>query len=327
MVKQERAARTRESLVRAAAEVFAEQGFVTASIAVISRRAGVSAGGLHFHFESKTALAEAVEERAAGALRQVTAAGFRASSRGRPVGERDASGAAGRGPGGGALQVLVDATHALMALLAGDVVVRAGYGLCADASRASGVDLRRQWARWVEEAVRAAAREGTLAEGVAPRDAARAVVAWTVGLEVLGSRERELIAPNALTRFWSLTLPCLAAAGILDDLLPQGSRPPTTAGPSTAAGPSTTAGPSTATGSPTAAGPSTTAGSPTAADSPMPADSPMTEGSATTVGSTTAASSPTTDGSSTTGGSSTAAAPARAAQSPESPESPESPNP
>ncbi|MFD3779347.1 TetR family transcriptional regulator [Streptomyces sp. NPDC058612] len=294
MAKQERAARTRESLVRAAAEVFAEQGFVTASIAVISRRAGVSAGGLHFHFESKTALAQAVEDRAAEALWQITA-GRQAFTRmpgtpGTPVepgelsapgtpgelsapgtpgelsapgtageprvpgvagvagvpgspgvmggrgveGVSGAAGAAGVAGGGGAgrcggsagpnsLQVLVDSTHALMALLAGDVVVRAGYGLCADASRRSGVDLRRQWTLWVQEAVGAAAREGALAEGVCARDAASAVVASTVGLEVLGAGERDWVAPHTLTRFWALMLPRLAAAGTLDALLPQGS--------------------------------------------------------------------------------------------------------
>lgn len=72
MVKQERAARTREVLVRAAAEVFVEEGFATASIGAISKRAGVSAGGLHFHFGSKTALAEAVVDRAAASVRVIT---------------------------------------------------------------------------------------------------------------------------------------------------------------------------------------------------------------------------------------------------------------
>ncbi|MGW0752566.1 ScbR family autoregulator-binding transcription factor [Streptomyces sp. NPDC002587] len=210
MAKQDRAARTRESLVRAAAEVFAEQGFATASIAAISRRAGVSAGGLHFHFESKTALARAVEDRAAQALRRVT------------VG-RDAVGEAAGATGGNALQVLVDSTHALMALLAGDVVVRAGFGLCADASRTSGVDLRRQWSLWVEEMVRAGEREGVLAEGVCPRDAASAVVASTVGLEVLGACERDWVAPHTVTRFWTLMLPRLAAGETLGALMPEGS--------------------------------------------------------------------------------------------------------
>ena len=61
MVKQERAARTRQALIQAAAEVFAEEGFVTASLSTISRRAGVSNGALHFHFANKGMLADAVE--------------------------------------------------------------------------------------------------------------------------------------------------------------------------------------------------------------------------------------------------------------------------
>ncbi|MDJ0386143.1 ScbR family autoregulator-binding transcription factor [Streptomyces sp. G-G2] len=207
MVKQERAARTRETLLRSAAEVFAEEGFVTASIAMISKRAGVSAGGLHFHFESKTALARAVEDRAVEALRLITV--------GRPgvEGELDAN----------ALQVLVDSTHELMALLAGDVVVRAGFGLCADAARDSGVDLRRQWRVWVDEVLRAAAREGALADGVPPQDAASAVVASTVGLEVLGAGDRDWVSRGTLTRFWTLMLPRLAAEGALGGLVAEGT--------------------------------------------------------------------------------------------------------
>ncbi|MFJ3514609.1 MULTISPECIES: ScbR family autoregulator-binding transcription factor [unclassified Streptomyces] len=218
MVKQERAARTREALVRAAAEVFAEEGFVTASISVISRRAGVSAGALHFHFASKTALAQAVEDRAARALR-----GIIPVTAGRP---------AQPAAGGGFLQVLVDSTHALMALLAHDVVVRAGFGLCADPSWSGGVDLRRQWRLWVEEAVAAAAREGSLAGGLAHEDAARGVVAATVGLEVLGACDREWVAPHTLTRFWALMLPRLAAEATLGALLPQGSPAGTSVPPS-----------------------------------------------------------------------------------------------
>ncbi|MEU9086284.1 ScbR family autoregulator-binding transcription factor [Streptomyces sp. NPDC048357] len=210
MVKQERAARTRETLIRAAAEVFAEQGFVTASIAAISRRAGVSAGGLHFHFENKTVLAQAVEDRAARALRQVTT-------------ERWGAAASSGTVDGNALQVLVDSSHALMALLAADVVVRAAFLLCSDASRRSAMDLRRQWRLWVEALTRAAARQGALAEGLSPQDAAGVVVAATVGLEALGARERDWLAPHALTRFWALALPQLAADGTLGGLVAEGS--------------------------------------------------------------------------------------------------------
>ncbi|WP_327411537.1 ScbR family autoregulator-binding transcription factor [Streptomyces sp. NBC_01233] len=211
MAKQERAARTRETLIRAAAEVFAEQGFVTASIAAISRRAGVSAGGLHFHFESKTVLAQAVEDRASQALRRVTTERWGVAAA--PSGAVD----------GNALQALVDSSHSLMALLASDVVVRAAFGLCADVSHRSGIDLRRQWRLWVEAVARTAARHGALADGLAPQDAASMVVASTVGLETLGAREGHWLAPHPLTRFWTLALPQLAADGTLDGLAPEGS--------------------------------------------------------------------------------------------------------
>ncbi|WP_051779952.1 TetR family transcriptional regulator [Streptomyces sp. NRRL S-241] len=312
MVKQERAARTREALVRAAAEVFAEEGFTAASIAVISRRARVSAGGLHFHFAGKTVLARAVQDRAAQALSRITAApavpptapttpgpgpasgpgpapgpapspgsttapapgpasaptapgpgpttapapapapgpgpapaptspapgpgpasapgpdGSTGTGTGASTGTGadpagNAGGSGGAGSGGGSLQVLVDSTHRLMALLAHDAVVRAGFALCADPSFEGTADLRRQWRLWVEAAVAAAAREGLLAEGLLPEDAARGVVAATVGLEVLGAYDRQWLAPHTLTRFWTLMLPRLAAPAALDALLPQGS--------------------------------------------------------------------------------------------------------
>ncbi|WJV47456.1 ScbR family autoregulator-binding transcription factor [Streptomyces flavofungini] len=58
--KQERAVRTREIVMRAAAEVFDEYGYGGASISKIMKRAGVTQGGMYFHFKSKLGLAEAV---------------------------------------------------------------------------------------------------------------------------------------------------------------------------------------------------------------------------------------------------------------------------
>ncbi|MFF1422332.1 ScbR family autoregulator-binding transcription factor [Streptomyces sp. NPDC058280] len=204
MVKQERAARTRRSLIRAAAEVFAREGFVPASLTMISRRAGVSNGALHFHFESKDALARAVETEAAQEVRLIT--------------ERC------RAEGVGALQLLVDATHALMRALDEDVIVRAGFELSGDISRAEGLNLRFQWRRWVEGVLQSAASEGGLADGVSPDDVASAVVAATVGFEVLGARDdKEWISRRTLTRFWELMLPRLAARQALDTLVTCGT--------------------------------------------------------------------------------------------------------
>ncbi|MFF3019907.1 ScbR family autoregulator-binding transcription factor [Streptomyces sp. NPDC057939] len=212
MVKQERAARTRDTLVRAAAEVFAEEGFGTASISAISRRAGVSTGGLHFHFGSKGALAEAVAERASEKLRAITVS---------------------RRSGGDVLQTLVDSSHDLMALLERDPVVRAGFGLSGGGAAPAAVrfggagwDLRTQWQRWVEATFRAADQEGRLAEEVSPQAAAAAVVAAMVGFGVLGAGGFPRVGPSPLARYWALTLPRLAAPGSLEELTPGGSGAP-----------------------------------------------------------------------------------------------------
>ncbi|MFB7300628.1 ScbR family autoregulator-binding transcription factor [Streptomyces rubiginosohelvolus] len=58
--KQERAVKTRESILYAAAEVFDEYGYTGASISKIMERAQVTQGGMYFHFKSKLGLAQAV---------------------------------------------------------------------------------------------------------------------------------------------------------------------------------------------------------------------------------------------------------------------------
>ncbi|UQX05304.1 ScbR family autoregulator-binding transcription factor [Streptomyces sp. RerS4] len=194
MVKQERAARTREALVRAAAAVFVEEGYVAASVAAISRRAGLTSGALHFHFESKAALAAAVEYRAADAVRRLTEGG----------------------DGGDPLRTLVESTYALMDLFTRDVVVRAGFALSVDVAYRGHVELRGQWGRWVGELLGAAHRAGRLADGVCPQDAARVVLASTVGLEVLGVAEPDWAAPHTLARIWALLLPRIASDGELE---------------------------------------------------------------------------------------------------------------
>ncbi|MFE6894367.1 ScbR family autoregulator-binding transcription factor [Streptomyces sp. NPDC057694] len=204
MVKQERAARTRCALIRAAAEVFAEEGFVAASLSTISKRAGVSNGALHFHFASKRALAEAVEAEAAATLLRVL--------------ER------ARVPGDNSLQRLVDATHDLMGLLARDVVMRSGFELAADLARHAESPLRRQWQSWVEDALRGAERNGVLADGVSWTAGASVIVAATTGFEVLGGTDASWLSRQTVTRFWELLLPRLVDRRDLEALVCVGSQ-------------------------------------------------------------------------------------------------------
>jgi AcrR family transcriptional regulator len=59
-VKQERAARTRSVVLRAAAEEFADRGYAGASVARIAERAGLTLGAVYFHFKTKGDLAREI---------------------------------------------------------------------------------------------------------------------------------------------------------------------------------------------------------------------------------------------------------------------------
>ncbi|MEU0971126.1 ScbR family autoregulator-binding transcription factor [Streptomyces sp. NPDC005917] len=191
MVKQLRAARTRQALVHAAAEIFAEDGYALSSLPAISRRAGVSAGALHFHFPSKDALAVEVEGAARRTIEQLVA-------------DR-------RPPATSALHLLITVTRELLLAVATDVVVRAGFKLSVDPSRKNGMGFGCWWRTWVCEQLARAQHQGELAEGVSPDRVAAVIVAATVGFEVLGAADRDRISPKHVDQFWSLVLPQLAA--------------------------------------------------------------------------------------------------------------------
>jgi AcrR family transcriptional regulator len=62
LARQDRAERTRNAILDAAAEVFDERGFNGASLSDILSKAGVTKGALYFHFSSKEELAQAIIE-------------------------------------------------------------------------------------------------------------------------------------------------------------------------------------------------------------------------------------------------------------------------
>ncbi|MGW3387095.1 ScbR family autoregulator-binding transcription factor [Streptomyces cinereoruber] len=205
MVKQERAARTRETLIRSAAEVFDREGFSASSLSQISSLAGVSNGALHFHFENKAALADAVEAEALDRLRVVTGVGPQV--------------------GAGRVQFLVDATQGLAGALRRDVVLRAGFALSGGPVRPVRTGLREYWRSWVEEAVKHAEEEGELRPEAAAQDVVTAVVAATVGFEVLGVRDAQWLSAAAVGRFWRLLLPTLVPEDALHGVRVEGARP------------------------------------------------------------------------------------------------------
>jgi AcrR family transcriptional regulator len=198
VVRQERAVRTREALIRSAAEVFDRKGFADASLSAISAGAGVSNGALHFHFASKGHLAEAVEEAAAQRLADLVVAGS----------ERTTS----------ELQLLVGVSHRLARAYRKDVVLRTGFELgnrpVRETWRETEPTLHRHWQDWVTETVRRAHAAGELHESVREQHVVTTVVAVTVGFQVLGAQSAAWLTPGALTQFWELLLPRLASAGL-----------------------------------------------------------------------------------------------------------------
>ncbi|MER6790066.1 ScbR family autoregulator-binding transcription factor [Streptomyces sp. NPDC000658] len=205
MVRQERALRTREALIEAAATVFDRDGFNVASLTAISSLAGVSNGALHFHFASKAGVADAVEEAASQRLDHLVTAH--------------------EGAVGNALQMLVNTSHDLARRLGEDVVLRAGFDLSREQVHQGDRDLYRQWHEWVEGALKRADGEGVLNE-VTPEQVTSSVVAATTGFEVLGARDPQWLSRRTVTRFWQLLLPRLATPAVLDDLVAAGGPPP-----------------------------------------------------------------------------------------------------
>ncbi|MGW7071648.1 ScbR family autoregulator-binding transcription factor [Streptomyces sp. NPDC054855] len=203
MTKQERAVRTRSQLIAAAALAFHKHGFTRTSLTNISHQVGVSSGALYFHFESKEALATEVVSQASRALQDAARQSCRA--------------------GTSSLQRLIDTSHALAELLRSDTVVRAGFRLNCAGHGAGRTDLCQEWQACVQRLLAEAAREGSLAPGASRQSIVAALVAATVGFEVLSRDDFQWLSRHALSGFWSLQLPCIAAPEVLDRLSPAGS--------------------------------------------------------------------------------------------------------
>ncbi|CAC37887.1 ScbR family autoregulator-binding transcription factor [Streptomyces violaceoruber] len=206
MTKQERAARTRRALILSAAEVFDQEGFAPASLTMISSRAGVSNGALHFHFANKNAVAEAVQGEALSVLRQIAHAW--------PEGATPS------------LQSLVDTSHTLAQRLQDDVVLRAGFGLSGDTTWKERADLRRHWVDWVSSGLTVVALDGALADDVATGDALAVIAATTLGFEAMGRTDPQWSTREMFTRLWRLLLPRISADNGTGPVAPEGTSAP-----------------------------------------------------------------------------------------------------
>ncbi|MFF5257121.1 ScbR family autoregulator-binding transcription factor [Streptomyces leeuwenhoekii] len=191
-MKQERAVQTRESLLRAAAEVFDEFGYSGASINRILKRAGLTAGALYFHFDSKEDLARAVMNSQPETI----------------VPWLDSRG----------LQRLVDLTLNWARRLQVDPLLRAGVRLTNEQT-SFGLQDASPYEQWVEimaECLRDAHERGELQAGVEPGEVAAFVVEACTGMQMFSavvSGRKDLM--ERVTRMWRLLLPGIAVPAIV----------------------------------------------------------------------------------------------------------------
>lgn len=159
MAKQDRAIRTRGTILTAAAKVFEEHGYQAATISEILSTAGVTKGALYFHFNSK-------EELAFGVL---DAQHIQFAIPGRPC----------------KLQELVDAAMLHAYRLQTDPMVRASVRLAMDQT-ATGLDRTGPFLRWsgiTHDLLKQAQAQGELLPQVVPAKSSDVFVGSFAGIQ------------------------------------------------------------------------------------------------------------------------------------------------
>ncbi|MCX4761529.1 TetR/AcrR family transcriptional regulator [Streptomyces sp. NBC_01275] len=201
MVKQERAARTRETLMQAAAEFFDRDGYGTTTLSRISKAAGISMGALTFHFPTKDDLADAVQVRGGTITRD--ALDRVAVDPDRP------------------LRVLVGVTLELARLLEKEAIVRAAARLTRE-RRSTSADWPATWLPTVERLLESATGHD-LRQGIDPKAVQALVVHLLTGAEAQircatsGARDPSESAESQLSDIWHVVL-----RGVADGTRTQG---------------------------------------------------------------------------------------------------------
>lgn len=201
-MKQERAIRTRNALVQAAADCFGRCGYERTSLAAVSEFAGVTKGALSFHFSSKEELAGAVQDRSRTMLRAV--AESCADKAGRP-----------------ALQGVVDLSHLLAGLFANETVVCAGMRLSRERGTAC---LHDTWRPTLQMLLDRARSDRSL------RDGSDVLAVEMIVRNLMAHAELAARQPGGcrtkrecVTRIWRLILPEISAPDALQHINPAGA--------------------------------------------------------------------------------------------------------
>lgn len=196
MAQQERAVRTKEAVLVAAGEAFAEYGFLGTSMADIFARAGVTKGALYFHYSSKEDLAFAVIEAEEESAAEI--AGKILSSDSPPI------------------QKLIDISFRWALEIQTNPVVRAGVRLIIEQGTYSR-PMPRPYMQWQEmnTALLTEARDrNELATGVDIKGLAELMVAAFTGAQIISqtaSGHSDLV--DRVERMWRVLLPIMVPPG------------------------------------------------------------------------------------------------------------------
>ncbi|WP_225102380.1 ScbR family autoregulator-binding transcription factor [Streptomyces sp. CoH27] len=192
MVTQDRAIRTRRTILTAAAKVFEERGYQAATISEILTTAGVTKGALYFHFASKEDLAEGVISEQDQQL---------------PIPGRACK-----------VQQLVDTVAVHAYHLQTDPLVRAGVRLSLD-QQAQGLNRSAPFLRWGEigvELLTTAQAQGELLPHVVPAETADVLVGAFAGVQAMSqatSNYQDL--PRRVTSLLRHILPSVVMPSVL----------------------------------------------------------------------------------------------------------------
>ena len=196
MARQERAIRTRRTIVEAAGAVFDEHGYAASTIAMVLERAEVTKGALYFHFPSKESLAQAVldEQLSLGTVP----------------------------PHPCKLQEIVDMTFVFGQRLRTDSLLKGSVRLTVDQCAPPGVDHTgpfRQWSEHLTGLLQEACEQGELLPTVQPRDTADLLVGAFAGVQLMSRalHGREDLGQR-ISVMWAHLLPGIAVPGLLTGL-------------------------------------------------------------------------------------------------------------
>lgn len=190
--KQDRAIRTRQAILVAAARIFEERGYQAATISDILTAAKVTKGALYFHFRSKEQLAQGV---------------LAGQDLGLVIPDRPCK-----------IQELVDTTLLHAYRLQTDPMVRAGVRLALD-QRADGLDRSGPFLHWgnvVGELLEKARAQGELLPHVVPAETAEVLVGSIAGVQAMSqavSAYQDL--PRAISALLRHILPCIVLSSVL----------------------------------------------------------------------------------------------------------------